>query len=40
MSVGHKHVGQRMSKIVTHNGGVSLCGQVSNAGDSVADRTS
>ena len=29
----------RMSKIVKHNGVVYLCGQVGNAGDSVAEQT-
>lgn len=33
------HTGTRMSKIVKHNGTVYLCGQVGNAGDSVADQT-
>ncbi len=33
------HTGQRMSKIVKHNGTVYLCGQVGNAGDSVAEQT-
>lgn len=32
------HTGQRMSKIVRHNGIVYLCGQVGK-GDSVADQT-
>ena len=32
------HSGQRMSKIVKHNGTVYLCGQV-GAGDSVTDQT-
>ena len=32
-------VGQRMSKIVKHNGVAYLCGQVGNAGDSVTDQT-
>ena len=32
------HTGQRMSKIVRHNGVVYLCGQV-GAGDSVAEQT-
>lgn len=31
--------GQRMSKIVIHNGTAYLCGQVGNRGDSVADQT-
>jgi len=31
--------GQRMSRIVIHNDTVYLCGQVGNAGDSVADQT-
>jgi len=30
---------RRMSKIVTHNGVVYLCGQVGHPGDSVADQT-
>jgi enamine deaminase RidA (YjgF/YER057c/UK114 family) len=33
------HTGQRMSKIVKHNGTVYLCGQVGNAEDSVAEQT-
>ena len=33
------HTGQRMSKIVKHNGTAYLCGQVGNAEDSVADQT-
>ncbi|MBO9475457.1 RidA family protein [Shimia sp. R10_1] len=33
------HTGQRMSKIVKHNGTVYLCGQVGNADDSVAEQT-
>ncbi|MQQ10411.1 RidA family protein [Epibacterium sp. SM1979] len=33
------HTGQRMSKIVKHNGTAYLCGQVGNADDSVADQT-
>ncbi|MDA5558715.1 RidA family protein [Shimia sp. MMG029] len=33
------HTGQRMSKIVKHNGTVYLCGQVGNANDSVAEQT-
>ncbi len=32
------HTGQRMSKIVKHNGTVYLCGQVGN-GDTVAEQT-
>ncbi|MCK0171736.1 RidA family protein [Aliiroseovarius sp. S1123] len=32
------HTGQRMSKIVKHNGTVYLCGQV-GAGDTVAEQT-
>ena len=35
-----KHTSARMSKIVKHNGVAYLCGQVGNAGDSVADQTS
>ncbi|MBT8155355.1 RidA family protein [Epibacterium ulvae] len=33
------HTGQRMSKIVKHNGTAYLCGQVGNAGDTVAEQT-
>lgn len=33
------HTGQRMSKIVKHNGTVYLCGQVGNAEDTVAEQT-
>lgn len=33
------HTATRMSKIVKHNGVAYLCGQVGNAGDSVADQT-
>ncbi len=33
------HTGQRMSKIVKHNGTVYLCGQVGNADDNIADQT-
>ena len=33
------HTSDRMSKIVKHNGVVYLCGQVGNAGESVADQT-
>lgn len=32
-------VGQRMSKIVKHNGVAYVCGQVGNAGDSITDQT-
>ena len=39
MTIERKHVGQRMSKIVTHNGVVYLCGQVGDAGDSIAGQT-
>lgn len=38
--IERKHVSARMSKIVKHNGVAYLCGQVGNAGDSVADQTS
>lgn len=38
--IERKHVSTRMSKIVKHNGVAYLCGQVGNAGDSVADQTS
>ncbi|MCG7493174.1 RidA family protein [Thalassobius sp. Cn5-15] len=37
--IERQHTGQRMSKIVKHNGTVYLCGQVGNAGESVADQT-
>ncbi|MBG6177984.1 enamine deaminase RidA (YjgF/YER057c/UK114 family) [Labrenzia sp. EL_208] len=37
--IERKHVSARMSKIVKHNGVAYLCGQVGNAGDSVADQT-
>lgn len=33
------HTGQRMSKIVKHNGTAYLCGQVGNADDNIADQT-
>jgi|TARA_Y100001956_G_C4095978_1_gene175243 enamine deaminase RidA (YjgF/YER057c/UK114 family) len=33
------HTGQRMSKIVKHNGTVYLCGQVGKAEDDIADQT-
>lgn len=33
------HTGQRMSKIVKHNGTVYLCGQVGNADGTVAEQT-
>jgi enamine deaminase RidA (YjgF/YER057c/UK114 family) len=39
MSIARFHVGTRMSKIVTHNGVVYLCGQVGVPGDSVTDQT-
>lgn len=32
-------IGQRMSKIVKHNGVAYLCGQVGNAGDGVTEQT-
>jgi enamine deaminase RidA (YjgF/YER057c/UK114 family) len=38
--IERKHTSARMSKIVKHNGVAYLCGQVGNAGDSVADQTS
>lgn len=37
--IERKHTSARMSKIVKHNGVAYLCGQVGNAGDSVADQT-
>jgi enamine deaminase RidA (YjgF/YER057c/UK114 family) len=37
--IERQHTGQRMSKIVKHNGTVYLCGQVGNAEDSVAEQT-
>ncbi|PSL17898.1 RidA family protein [Shimia abyssi] len=37
--IERKHTGQRMSKIVKHNGTVYLCGQVGVAGESVAEQT-
>lgn len=33
------HVGERMSRTVIHGETIYLCGQVGNAGDSVADQT-
>lgn len=39
MSISRSHVGTRMSKIVTHNGVVYLCGQVGVPGDPVAEQT-
>jgi enamine deaminase RidA (YjgF/YER057c/UK114 family) len=39
MSISRTHVGNRMSKIVTHNGVVYLCGQVGNQGDSIEEQT-
>lgn len=39
MTIERIHTNERMSKIVKHNGVVYLCGQVGNAGDSVADQT-
>ena len=39
MSIARFHVGTRMSKIVTHNGVVYLCGQVGIPGDSACDQT-
>ena len=36
--IERKHIGQRMSKIVIHNGTAYLCGQV-GAGDSVTEQT-
>lgn len=38
--IERKHTSARMSKIVKHKGVAYLCGQVGNAGDSVADQTS
>lgn len=37
--IERQHIGQRMSKIVTHGDTIYLCGQVGTAGDSVADQT-
>ena len=37
-SIERKHTGQRMSKIVIHNGVAYLCGQV-GAGETVAEQT-
>lgn len=39
MTIDRRHVGQRMSQIVTYNGVVYLAGQVGNGGDSVAEQT-
>ena len=36
--IERQHIGQRMSKIVKHNGVAYLCGQV-GAGDTVAEQT-
>lgn len=38
-SIEREYVGQRMSKIVKHNGTIYLCGQVGGAEGSVADQT-
>lgn len=37
--IERQHTGQRMSKIVKHNGTVYLCGQVGNAEDDIAGQT-
>jgi enamine deaminase RidA (YjgF/YER057c/UK114 family) len=37
--IKRQHTNARMSKIVTHNGTVYLCGQVGTAGASVAQQT-
>ncbi|MGR5321338.1 RidA family protein [Vibrio alfacsensis] len=38
-SVIRKHTNDRMSKIVTHQNTVYLCGQVGNRGDSIEEQT-
>lgn len=37
--ITRSHIGERMSKIVKHNGTIYLAGQVGNPGDSMADQT-
>lgn len=37
--IERQQTGQRMSKIVKHNGTVYLCGQVGNAGEDMAEQT-
>lgn len=37
--ITRRHVGDRMSQMVIHNGTIYLAGQVGNRGDSVADQT-
>ncbi|MGV2132554.1 RidA family protein [Agrobacterium vitis] len=39
MTIERQHTSARMSKIVKCNNTVYLCGQVGNAGDSVAEQT-